>query len=53
MSTAKCPKCNAEIDYLDAYSFEGNWRIVTLADFAGGDPFLDWSSKVPFSSKVQ
>jgi hypothetical protein len=50
--TAKCPKCEQEIDYLDTCCV-GNWRVVALADFAGGDPFLDWSSKVPFSSKVQ
>ena len=51
--TGKCPRCNGEIDFLDAYSSEHNWALVALADFAGGDPFLDWSNTVPFSGKVQ
>lgn len=53
MSTAKCPKCGAEIDYLDACIFEEDWRIVTLADFAGGNPFLDWSKKGVTCTKDQ
>ena len=53
MSTAKCPKCHEGIDYLNIYSSEQKRSIVALADFAGGDPFLDWSSKLPVSGKVQ